>query len=701
MNKKILTFAALAAVLGACSKNVQEQEVVQQKPVQQETAIGFGAYTSRGVTKAGQTGTLDDTVLKNGQDVGFGVFGYYTNGELYSETSRPDFMYNAQIWHNGSEWTYSPIKYWPNEFGSNAISEEVDRVSFFAYAPWVKVTPSTGLPLDATDEKTGITGLSRNTATGDPLVKYVVNYTPGAGVDLCWGVALDDFKDNVSEMEHNNISKDDPYLNVAKPTTNSKIAFNFKHALAQLNVKIDTDVDNVSPNHVNALNEFTRIYVRSITFEGFTTSGALNLNASASDGPKWYDLSGNARLAVSPVTIYDGRRDGKEGRVNAVASNELPKDLNPTIIQMGEFATTMAADKINYATLDDALAGEGVTHEAKNLFNNGDVDAPIMVIPNKEESLKISIVYDVETADATLPGYLSDGKTHGSSIENAISQELNAITMEAGKKYVINLHLGLTSAKFEAEVTPWDDSEYPVDVNLPSNSDAYQAGSSISYGMVPADANTISVSLTGLTEGAVLSLNETDSDFGGFTKDEVLSGEIAFEPATVGADGKATVTIPVAARTMGSVEDRAISLAIDETVSGSVASQTKVDFTQEGAAITGFAVASTSSNDTFAWSENIAGNKASTVSYEITNLKADSPVRVQTPLNTGVTACTVTTTGDDGKVGTDGVATVTVTFAPNVYTTISRNIPVVIERLNASNAVKQTLTVNFTQNPNN
>ncbi len=691
MNKKILTFAALAAVLGACSKNVEQEVVQQETPAQQETAIGFGAYTSRGVTKAGEVGTLDDTVLKR-ENVGFGVFGYYTNGELYSETSRPDFMYNAKIWHDGTNWTYSPIKYWPNEFGSNAISEEVDRVTFFAYAPWVKVTPSTGLPLDAADEKTGITGISRNTATGDPLVKYVVNYEPGAGVDLCWGVALNDFKDNVSDMELNNISKDDPYLNVAKPTTNSRISFNFKHALSQLNVKIDTDVDDASHGHGESLNEFTRIYVRSITFEGFTTSGALNLNASATDGPKWYDLSGNARLAVSPVTIYDGRRDGKEGRQNAVASNELPKDLNPTIIQSGEFATTPAPDKINYDTLDDTNAGEGVTNVPKNLFNNTNPDAPIMVIPNKEESLKISIVYDVETADATLPGYLSDGKTHGSSIENAISQELSIEPMEAGKKYVINLHLGVTSAKFDATVTPWDDTTYPDQhMDLPFNSDVYQAGGDIDYGTVSAGANTISIALKGIAEGTVLDIDEANSSFGAYTKDEVLSGAITFDPATVGEDGKATVTIPVAARSAGHVDPNDVVIALSDG--------TKVNFTQEGAEMPSFGdIESTSSNDIFNWRENISG-QGTTVSFELTGIKVGMPIRVKTPFGEGVTDCTVVTTGDDGKVGTDGKATVKVTVAPNIYTTITRPVVVELERLNGSNEVKQTFTMNFTQDP--
>ncbi|MBQ9410411.1 MAG: fimbrillin family protein [Bacteroidales bacterium] len=465
---KTLTYVALSALMAACSVHNPEVPTEKEDQAKSEVALDFDAYTSRGIdTKAGQVDDLTTAQLRL-NTAGFGVFGYYTNGELYSESARPDFMYNTWVYDetptaSKAKWVYSPIKYWPNEFGRNAISEDVDRTTFFAYAPYVKVTPSTGLPLEGDMEK-GIIALSRNTATGDPLVKYVSNFTPGQGVDLCWGVAKEAFTDNVSAEAFNNVAVGEPFLNLAKPKVSSKIKFDFRHALSQLNVQIDADVDKVH-DHADALDDFSRIYVRSVTFEGFTASGTLNLNASATNGPIWYDISGSSRLAADPVVIYDGRRDGKEA--NAAAPNELPFDLNPEIIQSAGYTTTLATDTtFPYTALTSTTTG--VTNTAQNLFNSTAADDYILVIPTSEP-LKITIVYDVETADATLPGYLSDGQTHGSAIENAITQTIApALTMEAGKKYLLKIHLGMTSAKFEATTALWTngtDSETDLPVN--------------------------------------------------------------------------------------------------------------------------------------------------------------------------------------------------------------------------------------------
>ena len=98
--------------------------------------------------------------------------------------------------------------------------------------------------------------------------------------------------------------------------------------------------------------------------------------------------------------------------------------------------------------------------------------APIYVIPTNEE-MYVTIVYDVETYDPKLTSqYLSDGRTHGSSIENSISAYIKtgsdaAILMEAGKKYDIRLHLGITSVKVNAEVTSWANSMSDPNVNVP------------------------------------------------------------------------------------------------------------------------------------------------------------------------------------------------------------------------------------------
>ena len=465
MSKKLLYAFAAAAVLAGCAKvNAPTEEITGQSTLD-PGAVNFGVYVNRNVTKAGNQGIINTTAALQGTQ-GFGVFAYNTNGELYSETSKPDFMYNQKVAYGAAGgWTYNPVKYWPNEFGTDAASEEVDLLTFFAYAPYVKVSPSTGIVDDSTgDAATGIIGMTRNTASGNPLIKYVSNLTPADGVDLLWGVAADDFDSSV-DGSSNNIVKGEPFIDVMKPKTGDKIMFDFKHALAQLNVQIDTDVD--AESHAEGdLDTNTKIYVRSVTFEGFTTKGALDLNSdfNTSATPTWYDVAGNGKLSLEPVTIYDGRRDGKEGVASAAAKNESPDDLNPVIVQSVPY--------------DDAALSAGVTHTPVNLFNSGTLTDPVMVIPTGEP-MKITIVYDVETQDEQLAGYLSDGAARGSSVENAILQEIlltngDPMELESGKKYTVKLHLGLTSVKVDADVTAWADGS-ETDVDLPINNALYIA----------------------------------------------------------------------------------------------------------------------------------------------------------------------------------------------------------------------------------
>ena len=96
---------------------------------------------------------------------------------------------------------------------------------------------------------------------------------------------------------------------------------------------------------------------------------------------------------------------------------------------------------------------------AVNLFKSATATEPIFVIPTNQP-LKVTIVYDVETADDNLPTYLSDGTTKGSSIENKITKRITTggsteLVLAAGKAYTVNLHLGMTTVKFEASVSDW------------------------------------------------------------------------------------------------------------------------------------------------------------------------------------------------------------------------------------------------------
>lgn len=452
--RKFYLFAAAAVLLSAC---VKTQTVDEVTPIgADESAVNFDVYTSR-ATKAGKPQEITTDILQNGP--GFGVFAYYTNNGKYDQYVKPNFMYNQQVRYNGTTWAYEPVKYWPNETGDAAISDDVDYVTFFAYAPYVITDPSTGavkVPegrnLDPALEQTrNITGIINNSAMGDPKIKYVVDFSPATSVDLLWGVQSTGDKDGF------------PFLNQTKPTTTGTTKFRLQHALAKLNVQIDALVDgNVE------VDDSTKIYVRSITFEGFATKGTLNLNNTVKNEPNWLDYAGIDNLLAESVTIYDGRKDGKEGYKDGAASREKVVGLDSLLVQSAPYN-------------DPTNVTPGVTKTPVNLFQPIKATGataltdPIYVIPNGDP-VKITIVYDVETQDCKLAGYLSDGITHGSTIENTITKSLKFegsgqdYVMTAGYYHTFKLHLGMTSVKVEAEVYTWKPGEDPEKVvHLPEN----------------------------------------------------------------------------------------------------------------------------------------------------------------------------------------------------------------------------------------
>lgn len=431
--------------------------------------VAFGAYLNRATTRGGTPGelTTDGTsgTTKSLQTLGFGVFGYYTDDAPYSLSALPNFMYNQQVTYVTDHWAYSPVKYWPNETGSAAQSVGIDRLSFFAYAPYTPVDAAIGYALDPpvppSTEPTlsntcGIVALTRANENGYPYVRYYASTDPSECVDLCWA---------------------DPTgtINLTKPDIANQVSFNFKHALAALNVQIDADVDVVnshnpsSPDdHSTVLKSGTRIWVRSITFTGFATKGELNLYNGA-----WNNIECDCDVTSDPITIHDGRWDGYEGMSESL--NEKPTGLNPAIVQFCSYSDLEMSDgdwSTKYSTLSRPT---GVTNDAVNLFNDDTETTPIYVIPTNVP-IRITIVYDVETIDNKLvTNFLGDGVTNGSSIQNAITAYVKNsssedLKMEAGKQYTIKLHLGMTSVKVTASVAEWDTtSPASVDIDLPNN----------------------------------------------------------------------------------------------------------------------------------------------------------------------------------------------------------------------------------------
>ena len=536
-------FAAVAAMMAACS--TEELSNVQgNQQSAEESAVTFSFYTPRSVTRAGLAGNelatpeygVTTTSITTGRhkDAGIGMFGFFTNnGEYDTNNSIPNFMYNQQVLYTtspkftGTNWTYEPVKYWPNEYGNAAASDDVDHLTFFCYAPYVDVNVTSGTPIVKDDfanltadeknlgaqklgyadyataqaalvtdaeiyaayvqqeQKTNITQLSRNTATGDPIVKYVVDTNPSTSVDLLWGVSADNSYSDMGATAWSKVGY--PYVDVTKQgNVSGNLKWTMKHALAMLNVQIIMAVDDKTASHYNptatpnnpigtegdgTTDAKTKVYVRSVTFEnGFAMQGALNLHseetgAAGVDGavPNWKDYDGSKELSFDDaVTFYDGLKDGKEGTTNNIQKNEKPIGLNPALI---EEATDMSL-----ATPWESKKAGVPTNAFVNLFAGAQkATDPIYVIPSGED-MNVVIEYDIQTQDEKLAGVLSDAVHHGSAISNKIYKEnVFGANIEPGKMYTLKIILGVESVKFEVVVTDWANGVTDAETELPEN----------------------------------------------------------------------------------------------------------------------------------------------------------------------------------------------------------------------------------------
>lgn len=273
--KKIYVFAALAAaVFASCAKTEDTH-----KSTSPGTPVSFGAYTAKPATKVGgEAGNQTLITLGNASKSGFGVFCFYSDNSSSGSTNdyaagspsnfTPNFMWNQRVQGNGdgsaapTAWSYAPIKYWPNEYNASVTNQGIDKLTFFAYAPWVDATKDTG---NVASETEGITHISDYDDVGDPTLTYVIPASVTNHVDVLYADAT--------------------YLkNLTKPAGNSAVSIPFKHALTSVVFRVQAYVDSHN-NTANLSDEGydiasgTTVTLKEIYFGGNTVypSGTLNL----------------------------------------------------------------------------------------------------------------------------------------------------------------------------------------------------------------------------------------------------------------------------------------------------------------------------------------------------------------------------------------------------------------------------------------
>lgn len=211
--KNLFGWLAMAAmVMGTSCSN---DEVVNDYSA--ENAIQFGTYVGK------NAGTRALVIGNNElKEQGFGVYAAYTKLSDFDATVHGmNFMNNTKVTYTeGTGWTYSPLKYWPNNTD--------EKVSFFAYAPY--------------DEAYNLTGTT---------LEYTVPTDIDEQRDLTW----------------NNTA----VTNVKKQDVDGTVKFVFQHALSKVDFTIQAATDELKPE-TNQLDKNTVINVKKVTLCGGTSA---------------------------------------------------------------------------------------------------------------------------------------------------------------------------------------------------------------------------------------------------------------------------------------------------------------------------------------------------------------------------------------------------------------------------------------------
>lgn len=239
-----LAFYVLIAqlVLSGCAG-----EGVEETSSSSSSEINFDAYLGRNAsTRAGETNI---TSLKNS---GFGVFARnHTDGTISS------LMDNEHVTWKGDRWGYTNTQYWP----------EKGFVDFYAFAPYL--------------ENVKLVNNPKNNDANQTYIEFTSSKSPV--VDLVWGV-----------QKHK-----------TAPTspTDSKVKFEFKHALARLAFDITAN-QKLEENGAVIKVEEVKLYGNTENEGAFDIKGYLNLeNGDWSVVP---DLSKRAVYTWTPTGAEDG-----------------------------------------------------------------------------------------------------------------------------------------------------------------------------------------------------------------------------------------------------------------------------------------------------------------------------------------------------------------------------------------------------------
>lgn len=390
--------------LGALTVTSCSNDEVMDTALQQEAqAIQFSTYLGRDVETKGTEFTNEKLKL------GFGITAFYTSTSPWSVPSEaPNFMYNQKVTStDGTNWTYTPIKYWPTMKG--------DKISFFAYAPYVTNTTaptstidgSNAITLPAKNASENVTSLTFNLTTE---AKDMVDFVAAQVIDATQ-------KDNASGGA-------DP------------VNFALKHELSRLTFEVKTSENLTENSHVvlksaklvGGINTYAQS--ATYTFANNSTSDPTNPRGTW-DEHSW--ISSNYDL--KSIVAWTAKNN---------IAGEGP-----------EYNSTKIGGKVYNDDVKDLTSAT-----AKSLFNS---DEYLFLIPPagatglSANQAKVVFAYDIVTEDINLSaGYSCTEATKTVSLPTGILQQ--------GKAYEVTFTFNMDQIEVSASVDPWTSENNSVEV---------------------------------------------------------------------------------------------------------------------------------------------------------------------------------------------------------------------------------------------
>lgn len=463
----VYAFLLMMAVLAyACSgSEVTESGPTEPGAGNAPEAIVFDSYLQRTANGTRttypvgtQVGAVDNAAL---QAASFAVFAQYTQNTPWASSAKTtpfNFMWHQKVDYDTDHWTYSPVKYWPNDNqpadDSGATgSQSHSYLSFFGYAPYANpaTLPDTGAGND------GIIAMTTNSSNADASYVYYRTslekpFGVDESVDLLWATAKDRYKYDSDDANDDGRVADNVQLV-------------FKHALTKLAINaktmIDRTADHTSPAYSTAVDGNSRIFIKSVdvTSPEYYTEGKLMLAPDA-DVPTWDYTGVDASYQKSHFMFGDNIAVGHA----AINSTNDMDDINysmryavpniPAVASITDTDSDGLDDDTGLTLVETARAAfdameQGVTDSERQLSAGYPL---ILFLPSTgTRAFSVRVVYHVVTFD---PNLTLNAVPCFSDVTNDITATLGdaSFRFEPNKQYKLVLNLGLTSAKFEISV---------------------------------------------------------------------------------------------------------------------------------------------------------------------------------------------------------------------------------------------------------